>query len=201
MIFSEKLKNSGVQIVMFDVQDFIFCPDTMTVTGFRDEDCQKKYERLFEILEYFTGTSLILFNKSDLLDKQISALQKISVEGGKLGIGNLDLSSCYLTTLKDDCVVSGDGVKQIIFEKIEKKLKKIERISGESDILFHRARHLTTLSSLSLKIDEFTSSKNLDFDKRSNILRSCIKEVEALTGSVWNEEILDEIFEEFCIGK
>lgn len=191
------MKKASTLVIMLDSQDFEFSHNFSTVLDFKNKNSKKKHKKIFDLISEFEGSKIFLFNKSDKL-KSPQNFSEIEINFNHL---NLE-EKAYLISLKSPTGHSSEDIKKKISELMQVKLKEFEKLSNRNDILFHKNRHLTILTSLSWKIDEFLKSKNImDLDKRAHILRDCLKEVENLTGSVWTEEILDVIFEEFCIGK
>jgi len=122
----------------------------------------------------------ILGNKKDLIDSK-----KINTK---------DLNNTILMSIKNK-----DGEKLLI-DTIVKKcgLKQLENIN-----IFLNDRHLINLSACLSNLndtDQIIKNK-LPFDLLSIELRDGIKNLSKITGQELTEEILDNIFSKFCIGK
>ena len=122
----------------------------------------------------------ILGNKKDLIDSK--------------SINSNELKNTILMSIKNN-----DG-ERLLIDTIIKKcgLKQVENIN-----IFLNERHLTNLSAcLSNLNDTDAIVKNrLPFDFLSIELRDGIQNLSKITGQELTEELLDNIFSKFCIGK
>jgi len=142
--------------------------------GFNEED--KK------IIEEIPKEKLItiLGNKKDLIDCK--------------NINSNKLKNTILMSIKNN-----DG-ERLLIDTIIKKcgLKQVENIN-----IFLNERHLTNLSACLSNLndtDEIIENK-LPFDLLSIELRDGIQNLSKITGQELTEELLDNIFSKFCIGK
>jgi tRNA modification GTPase len=108
-----------------------------------------------------------------------------------------------------------DKIKKLnpIFISIKKNLninKLISRIKNKlknkffvnEDILITRVRHRQHLEKCLVNLNNFIKKKDInDFDKSAEDLRIATRHLGAIVGKVDVEEILDSIFNDFCIGK
>ena len=70
------------------------------------------------------------------------------------------------------------------------------------DILISRARHREHLEKCLENLKNFKEkNKTEDFDKAAEDLRLATRQLGMIVGKVEVEEILDSIFNDFCIGK
>ena len=89
-----------------------------------------------------------------------------------------------------------DKLIHLVKEKIKNKL------SGNENILITRARHRENLEDCLKNLKNFIDKKDIgDFDKAAEDLRLACRSLGKITGKVDVEEILDSIFNDFCIGK
>ena len=128
----------------------------------------------------FDENSILVINKSDLLlknlDEQIKKLEHVLISIIKNS--NLD----------------------ILINKIINKLKN-KFISSE-DILITRERHRQHLEQCVEHLKNFNDKKKNDYlDKGAEDLRLATRHLGMIVGKVNVEEILDSIFNDFCIGK
>ena len=105
-----------------------------------------------------------------------------------------DLKNTILMSIKNN-----DG-ERLLIDTIIKKcgLKQVENIN-----IFLNERHLTNLSACISNLndtDEIIKNK-LPFDLLSIELRDGIQNLSKITGQELTEELLDNIFSKFCIGK
>ena len=87
-----------------------------------------------------------------------------------------------------------------LISKIKSKLKN-KFISSEN-ILITRERHRQNLINCAYHLQEFQDKKfTKDFDKAAEDLRLATRHLGMIVGKVGVEELLDSIFNDFCIGK
>jgi tRNA modification GTPase len=134
-----------------------------------------------EVLKDLMDESAILvINKSDLLHKDLN------IEIKKL--------NHVLISVKDNLNVDG------LILKIKNKLKN--KFITSDDILITRERHRQHLEQSLSYLKNFEEKSNVDdFDKAAEDLRLATKHLGMIVGKVDVEEILDSIFNDFCIGK
>jgi len=88
----------------------------------------------------------------------------------------------------------------LLITEIKNKLK--HQFHNSENILITRERHRQNLEKCVEHLQTFEENNNLEeFDKASEDLRLAIRHLGRITGKVDVEEILDSIFNDFCIGK
>ena len=124
--------------------------------------------------------SILVINKSDLLEKEINSKIK--------NINHV------LISIKDN-----KNIDELI-SKIKKNLKN--RFITSDDILITRERHRQHLEQCLDHLNNFSQKKEIeDFDKAAEDLRLATRHLGMIVGKVDVEEILGSIFNDFCIGK
>ncbi len=89
---------------------------------------------------------------------------------------------------------------QSVIKAIKFRIKKTFR--AHENILITRARHRENLENCLSNLKSFRKKNKLkDFDKAAEDLRLACRSLGKITGKVDVEEILDSIFNDFCIGK
>ena len=130
--------------------------------------------------DFLDENAILVVNKSDLLDKN----------------NNLNIKK------KDHVLISiknKSNLDALIFE-IKKKLKN--KFLSHDDILITRSRHRTHLENCVTHLENFLKKNEAeDFDKAAEDLRLATRNLAKIVGKVDVEEILDSIFNDFCIGK
>tara|TARA_Y100000741_G_scaffold171038_1_gene129540 strand:- start:4496 stop:5827 length:1332 start_codon:yes stop_codon:yes gene_type:complete len=130
--------------------------------------------------DFLDENAILVVNKSDLLDKN----------------NNLNIKK------KDHVLISiknKSNLDVLIFE-IKKKLKN--KFLSHDDILITRSRHRTHLENCVTHLENFLKKNEAeDFDKAAEDLRLATRNLAKIVGKVDVEEILDSIFNDFCIGK
>ena len=146
-----------------------------------------------ELKSHIKGTDkhlVVVLNKTDLVDKK-EILEKENMLSGIL-------------TEKDYCVsISAKHSKNI--RKLEEFLKEAENLGRytENDVIITNARHYEALKNAHDSIlrvqDGFKN--NLSEDLIAMDLRQVIQSLGEITGEITTDEVLGNIFRNFCIGK
>jgi tRNA modification GTPase len=124
--------------------------------------------------------AILVINKSDLMDKELSSEVKFFDH--------------VLISVKNSV-----NLDELIL-KIKKKLKNQFITNG--DILITRARHREHLEKCLGYLVSFQDKNQAeDFDKAAEDLRLASRHLGMIVGKVDVEEILENIFKDFCIGK
>ncbi len=124
--------------------------------------------------------SIIVVNKSDLGIKKFSQINK--------------KFNPIIMSIKND--VNVDKLIKAVKSKLKKNFIKTE------NILITRSRHREHLKECYKHINSFLEKKDNDeYDKAAEDLRLSIRHLGTIVGRVDVEEILESIFEKFCIGK
>ena len=132
-------------------------------------------------------------------------LKKYFNEKTILVVNKIDKKSEKITSdfkLYNPILLSIRNKKNIesLIKKIKTQIKK--RLNGSENILITRARHRQNLEDCLLNLKNFVNQKqNDEFDKAAEDLRLACRSLGKITGKVDVEEILDSIFNDFCIGK
>ena len=88
----------------------------------------------------------------------------------------------------------------VLINLIKDKIKS--RFLGSENVLITRARHRENLEDCLRNLKKFKNKNDInDFDKAAEDLRLATRSLGKITGKVDVEEILDSIFNDFCIGK
>ena len=124
--------------------------------------------------------AILVVNKSDLLNKELNS--------------DLKKYEHILISIKNNHNIDG------LILKIKNKLKNKFILS--EDILITRARHRQHLELCLEHLKNFEEKKGInDFDKAAEDLRLATRHLGMIVGKVDVEEILGNIFNDFCIGK
>ncbi len=133
------------------------------------------------------------FLKSFIDKKSLLVINKVDQSITKIP-ANLKKHKPVIMSIKRE-----KNIDQLI-SKIKKKLKS--KLTSDENILITRARHRKNLSDCLGNLENFTmKNQSSDFDKAAEDLRLSCRSLGKITGKVDVEEILDSIFNDFCIGK
>ena len=78
---------------------------------------------------------------------------------------------------------------------------ELESLMDSSELLLHHRRHFESIEKIKDRIQKFDEGRELSLDIRYEYISGALDGISELTGAVWSEEILDEVFKNFCIGK
>jgi len=149
-------------------------------------DCnQKKIEKeILEIKEKIESSSsiIILANKNDIEKKPI-VLEKIK---------NIDILNMSAK--------SGDGIEDLLNNIIE-KINQWQTMSNDIIVINHRHFASLTNTMQSIKDIQKGITSNLSGELLSIDIKYCLQHLGEITGEITNDNLLDSVFKDFCIGK
>jgi len=130
--------------------------------------------------DLFDENSILVVNKSDLISKELSS--------------EIKKFDPVLISIKNN-----SNIEELI-SRLKNKLKS--KFITSEDILITRERHRLHLVECLNNLKNFSKKNNTeDFDKAAEDLRLATRHLGMIVGKVDVEEILENIFNEFCIGK
>ena len=133
---------------------------------------------MYKIQSMINKDTIILFNKSDISDKQN---HKFDVD-------------TVLASVKSNKNI--DKLINLVKAKLSKKF------SSNNSPLITRERHRVKLNDCLKEIDKFLKKdQNKDLELAAEDLRMATRHLGSIVGKVDVEEILGSIFKDFCIGK
>ena len=125
---------------------------------------------------------LLVRNKIDLKNNDEKLLKKLK----KLGL--IEISAIDK--------ISVNKLKNVLTESINLRETNVNTIISNSRHLSALNKALESINSVTLGIDN-----NLSGDLLSTDIKKCIESIGEITGEVTNDDILGNIFSNFCIGK
>jgi tRNA modification GTPase len=162
---------------------------------------------------------LLIDDVSDTVDeinKRIAETRKIISDTGKrmiVLINKSDLiSPSRQTNLKEKINLAGDDILLFISAKEKKGLDKLKKSLSEivsfdklnsADVVITNIRHYESLVHVSESMDRVLNSleNNISEDLIAIDIRQAIHYLGEITGVITSDEILGNIFKNFCIGK
>ena len=95
------------------------------------------------------------------------------------------------------------AIQKKYLELIKNKLLELNKISKNEDTIVTNLRHFNSLSNAEFALLEIEKGINegLSGDLLSIDLRKAIDSIGEITGQITNDEMLGNIFSNFCIGK
>lgn len=146
-------------------------------------DSSENMKLIDECLDYFKKNfnkekSLIIFTKTDI------ASEDFNKDGIKVSL------------FKDESIerLKEEMIRKVVSEDITKKA---------GNIILTNMRHKICLENVILSLDDAVKSinKNMSGEYISVDLRNALNFLGEITGEVTNEDILNNIFQKFCVGK
>lgn len=161
-------------------------------------------------LEKMKQASLVLYlidleNESiESIEEQMSELQTSSVPflviGNKSDLGNDELVT-WLASQDHTIIISAKQKSNL--EELKARLKAFITIPSQSDVIVTNARHLQSLQQTDDALNRVIEGINLQMsnDLVAQDIRSALYHLGEITGEVTTDDLLDNIFSKFCIGK
>ncbi|MCF8379687.1 MAG: tRNA uridine-5-carboxymethylaminomethyl(34) synthesis GTPase MnmE [Bacteroidales bacterium] len=149
------------------------------------ENMKKSYVELSNQIEGKNKKLLLIINKSDKLSQKEESELKNSLQG---------LDFLFLSALNDPEMNS--------LSKLLLKTAEVEKLK-ETNLVITNVRHFEALSHSSNSLNRVIEGidSGLSEDLLSQDIRECLYHIGEITGEVTTDEILGNIFRNFCIGK
>lgn len=196
-------KIDGIEVTFYDTAGIREAQNAVEAEGIK---------RSRQILEK-ADLILLVFDSSRPLDEEDQKLiAETASRSAIINIGNKsDLPPAWDSLVPGTTVNCGfirvsaknrlgitDLLEEISNMTIRKKLKNVH------NYVLNNVRHKDVLNNISIKLKEVSS--NLDRGEISEecLVEECriiIKDLGQITGEITNEDVLDEVFSRFCIGK
>ncbi len=137
---------------------------------------------------YFTG-----FLKDLISSRSILVINKSDLGTGKIPREFEKFKPIYIS-------IKNENNLNLLIEEIKQRLKN--QFINSDDILITRKRHRINLEECEKHLESFIDKDlSKDFEKAAEDLRLATRYLGKIVGKVDVEEILDSIFNDFCIGK
>lgn len=148
----------------------------------RNKELTKEDRDILEIVK--SKNAIIVLNKSDLESK---------IEMGEIKILN--------KPIVEMSAKNKEGLDEL-YSKIT-ELYKLEEIANDGEIIVNNIRHKNIIlnSRKNLEIAKNTILTNMPIDIISTYLKEIIEELGKITGETVTEDVINEIFSKFCLGK
>ena len=99
----------------------------------------------------------------------------------------------------DFSALTGDGINELV-EEVSNRLAVLASPAGLATRERHRVAIAQGISSLGLALDRLSTHPELA-ELIAEDIRSAVRALDSLVGRVGVDDVLDEIFQSFCIGK
>ena len=170
-ITKAKISKASVLIYLFDINDSTEAEIINDIKEFRRDDL----------------SIMLVRNKIDLKNESSTELKTI-------------LEKC---DDKVNEILEISAIQKKYLELIKNKLLELNKISKNEDTIVTNLRHFNSLSNAEFALLEIEKGINegLSGDLLSIDLRKAIDSIGEITGQITNDEMLGNIFSNFCIGK
>jgi len=130
--------------------------------------------------------AIILLNKIDIKDNQLEKRKEILETNKKV----IKISA-----------INGNGIEEL-YKEIE-KLFNLEGIDTDKEIIITNMRHKNQIELAMKNLDEAKNAidNNLPVDIISISIKQALEELGKITGENVTEDIINQIFSKFCLGK
>lgn len=194
--------HQGVKLVFTDTAGFRSTSDPIEKLGIaRSEEALHEADLVFLVVDSTVGVSdtdqkllektessktHVIFSKADLFK---GTKKDLAIQLKKTPIQNQHLLSCYSAE-------DGEKLKDIA-------IQVVDQFQSQDELLVSRARHFESLKSARKNLNEASDLlvKNASPEIISIELKESLFSIQSTLGKRFDDEILDRIFKEFCIGK
>ena len=176
--------------------------------GIRETDDIIEYKGVQKSLEFIDKADLILFvlnNNEKISEEEKEILNKIRNKNHIIIINKTDLPS-NIDEIEDDNIVYISALNNEGIESLKQKISDIynlELIDLEDQTYLSNARSVSLLKSCLKLINNIEEGSNQDLPV--DMLEIDLREIWSLLGSIigenYDDELIDTIFSQFCLGK
>ena len=163
-------------------------------------------EKSMEIIDKVDLIIFVLNNNEAITEEEIKILNKIKDKNSIVVINKIDLEKKIKLTNYNKKIIEISVKDNIGLEELKNEIKRIYNIEGidTKDMTYlSNARSISLLKQSLLKIS--TSIKNIEENAPIDIVELDLKNAWELLGKIigetYSDELLDELFSRFCLGK
>jgi len=163
---------------------------------------------------YIKGADLVLLvlDHSCPLEKEDKALieqlrnARVLVVINKMDLSGPAIDELPMKIFGEDAVVKVSSFDSNSIKNLEGRIEKLIHKDKNLDtdgILISNMRHIKSLEEAQKNLQEASQwlNKKTSFEFISELIKSAVNQLDAITGRNIDEDLLDRIFSEFCIGK
>ncbi|MGA1845482.1 tRNA uridine-5-carboxymethylaminomethyl(34) synthesis GTPase MnmE [Deferribacter abyssi] len=190
-IIEEEIVINGYPIKLIDTAGIRESADKLERIGI--EYSKKKLDEADIILAIFD-----LSDEIDEMDEKILKLvkdKKVILVGNKVDMKKIDFDCDVEISVK-----TGEGI-EYLFELIEDRIKSIVSLEDEGVIIINERQKFMFEEILDTVIEVKSNFENRTLDILAVDLHYCLSKISEITGEIYTEDILKNIFTKFCIGK
>lgn len=176
--------------------------------GIRDTDNIVEKIGVDKSLELIDNSDLILFvlnNNEEITKEELELLEKIENKNHITIVNKIDLEKKLNTNLLNNVIYistkNNEGIDEL--KNTIKKIFNLEQIEKEDMTYLTSARSVAILKKVNEQINEL--EKNINNNMPIDMIELDIKNIWNLLGEIigdtYEEELIDELFSRFCLGK
>ena len=176
--------------------------------GIRDTDNIVEKIGVDKSLELIDNSDLILFvlnNNEEITKEELELLEKIENKNHIIIVNKIDLEKKLNTNLLNNVIYistkNNEGIDEL--KNTIKKIFNLEQIEKEDMTYLTSARSIAILKKVNEQINEL--EKNINNNMPIDMIELDIKNIWNLLGEIigdtYEEELIDELFSRFCLGK
>ena len=176
--------------------------------GIRDTDNIVEKIGVDKSLELIDNSDLILFvlnNNEEITKEELELLDKIENKNHIIIVNKIDLEKKLNTNLLNNVIYistkNNEGIDEL--KNTIKKIFNLEQIEKEDMTYLTSARSVAILKRVNEQINEL--EKNINNNMPIDMIELDIKNIWNLLGEIigdnYEEELIDELFSRFCLGK
>ena len=184
-----------------------FLLNIIDTAGIRDTDDIVERIGVKKSLDLINKSDLILFvlnNNKEISEKEMKILKQLHDKNYIIVVNKCDLPSKLKIT--DDNIVRITAIKDEGIDELKNKIKELfnlEKIKTDNYNYLTNARSISLLEKAKNEIDTIIRniSINLPIDMIEIDLRNVWNILGEIIGETYDEELLDQLFSRFCLGK
>lgn len=177
--------------------------------GIRETDDKVESIGVKRTLEKMKSASLVIYMidlENDSLhdvEEQIKGLKQSDVPylivGNKVDEANQEITD----SLKNEDAIFISAKQKNNLEELKERLKEFVNIPNQSQVVVTNTRHLQSLEQTNEALNRVTTGINggISNDFVAQDIRSALFHLGEITGEVTTDDLLENIFSKFCIGK
>ncbi len=186
-----------------------FILNIMDTAGIRATSNQVEAIGVKKSLSLMESADLILFilnNNEELTEEDLTILDKIKNKNYIIVINKIDLNKKINTELLKGPIVYLSAIENIGFEDLKKEIKSILNLDK---IDLQDLTYLTNAESISLIRNSLKTLTSIEEAIKNNVsldliemdIRSIYDDLSKILGETYDEDIIDALFKNFCLGK
>jgi tRNA modification GTPase len=203
-VIREAITISGFLFNLSDTAGIRHTSDVIEIEG------MKRSKETIEQADVIIIVTDIFEYEQESFEKNVNDFKNLISKNGKIitVINKIDLLESPFKQWKDHKEIimvsaqNGEGMKKLEDEILNSGIKK-ELSRGDKNIIIINARHLSCINRATDNLNRAykSSEQGVSNEFLAADIREAIHALEEITGNISNEDILNNIFSNFCVGK